>query len=914
MRSFLCAMKIQRLNFLFFFLPFFLSSITAVEAQKQSLQVTGAVYDTTQQPLEAASIGVIKPPDSLFIGFSSSNEEGVFTITIPDTGVFEIQVSYLGFTTYRKVISNDGQQRKLNLDSIVLSKSLNLMNEVEVTSTALQIQMKEDTIEYNTAAFSIDQKDMVEDLLKKFPGLEVDEDGKITANGEEVTKILVDGEEFFSGDPKIATKNLPADAVDKVQVFDKKSEIAEFSGVDDGNEKKTINLKLKPERKRGYFGNLSLGYGSSNRYQSRVNLNRFSGANQLSFIGNFNNINQSGFDRGGFGPNQIVSGPMGRMSDGFNTAGSGGINFNRKYDSSLKIRSSYFLNQSKSISDSESNTQNLLTNEPFIEDQLSMSQSSRTSHRLNGRIEYDLDTMQSIRLSVEGRLSENESTNESSNEIKNFENELLSNSENIRSNERSNTRFDIDMLYRKKFNKKGRNFSLTTEFSGSDDESIRTTISDNNFFLSQPTPEQFDSVRQYELNGDDRKAFYARSTYREPVGEKKYLSLTYTHDRTVNNNFRDVFEFLPITESIGDPLVDLSNAYERVFSYHKGTLQYQIEGEKVQYRMSLSGQTSNLNGRITSDGSIIEKDFKHWLPSGSIRWKIDLQKHLRINYSTSVRAPSLNQLQPYIDNSDPLRVYIGNPDLLATYRHSLRINFSSFNPENSTNFYSSVSASLVENPIVTTKVIDSLFRQVTMPTNVDQSMSWRAYANYGTPIEFIGLQLNVNGNLNWSNSPVFINGVEDEREGVRTGFGLNLTRKGDHDFEYGGGWSMSRNVTQFEIDTSARRTFSSQQITARLKLRFLKRWTIGSNMNYAVYQGDSFEENQRVPIWNASVSVALLNNEQLSLRLNVFDLLAQNQGVNRSADLNAVSEVRVNSLSRYFMFSASYKLSRLGAK
>lgn len=888
---------------------FLLTTISGLTGQKQKLDISGTVVDSLNEPLINATIIVVKQQDSIMLNYGLTNQDGKFRVLNLDTGYLELQINYLGFLQKKIPLHQTGLEKAKDLGIIQLEKQSELLDEIEITASFIPVQMKDDTIEYNAAAFTVEENAVVEELLKKLPGVEVDKDGNIKANGEDVNQILVDGEEFFGSNPKLATKNLPADAIAKVQVFDKKSEMAVFSGVDDGNEQKAINLKLKADRKKGFFGKMAAGYGSRGRFTTNFNLNHFSKGEKLSFIGRLNNINQSGNGPGGF-PGGVN---LGRSSEGVNTAGSGGMNYQKTISKAVKFRGNYSFNQSKSESDRESTVQNFLTEDPFIEDRFNSNVSKNGRHRIDTQLDWKLDTSQNIRLRMDGNFGDRESSNTSDNRISNFESELLSTSNNVNDNNSNNIGWNADLLYRRKFRKPGRNFSASFDLRGSDNESNQRTISLNEFYLNVQNQDDLDSIWQYQLNGDDQFRLNIRSTYSEPISEKQFLSITYAHQSTQNDNFRSVYELLSPDELLlGNELPELSNAYDRKYRYDQGKLTYRLNHEKIRFSSSLSIQKSKLFGRITSDGSIIEKSFLNILPEGSLRWQFHQSKSLRLRYNSSVREPSLRQLQPFVDNSNPLRVYAGNPDLRPSFRHRLNLSYNSFQAFSMTHFLARVSGVITNNPIVNSKTIDSLFAQYSTPVNVDQSMNFSGNLTWGKTFQAINLRLNIGPNGSWSKSPVFVNGLQDTRYSLSTGVRITLQKVGEGNLNYGIRWNLSNTESTYEIDQLSKRSYANQSWNGNIGLKFLKNWRFESTLRYSIYGGDAFEEQQRITIWNAHLSTKLLTNDRLQLKVTLFDILNQNQGVNRSSDLNSITEERVNALSRYFMATATWSLTKMG--
>ncbi|HPI09019.1 MAG TPA: TonB-dependent receptor, partial [Saprospiraceae bacterium] len=396
---------------------FLLLSLTAF-SQNKSVTVEGAVADSSGIGLPSASVVLLQQKDSVMHAFGLSGPEGRFAVKRVAPGDYILQITYLGYQTYAQRVSVPADQPKFSLEKILLAPSNTLLNAVDITAQQAPISIRKDTIEYNAGAFQTQPGSVVEDLLRKLPGVEVQQDGTIKAQGETVQNVLVEGKEFFGNDPKIATKNLPADAVDKVQVFDKKSDMAEFTGIEDGRDQKTINLKLKADKKQGHFGNVSAGYGTENRYQGKFNLNRFSKKMQFSAIGAANNTNEQAFSfedyinvMGGLS-NFMTGGGSGRVrieinedsgiplpgstSRGFTDTQAGGLNLNYEFSQKTELNGNYFFNRIENDLDRLATRQNLLGFGNYDSRDQELRNSENMNHRLNLTLRHKIDSFQNI--------------------------------------------------------------------------------------------------------------------------------------------------------------------------------------------------------------------------------------------------------------------------------------------------------------------------------------------------------------------------------------------------------------------------------------------------------------------------------------------------------------------------------------
>ncbi|MEO1448512.1 MAG: carboxypeptidase regulatory-like domain-containing protein, partial [Bacteroidota bacterium] len=400
-----------------YLLPFLLI-LSSLQAQHR---IAGTITDSTAMPMAGASIVLMQAADSVLSGFALSNDKGRFQIAGIKDGSYLLQVTFMGYATHWETVE---VTENLSLDPIAMQSADMVLETVTIEGEQTPLRMLGDTIEYNADAFGAKPTDAVEDLLRKLPGVEVERDGTIRAQGERVGKVLVDGKEFFGDDPQMATKNLPADAVDKVQVFDKASELAEFTGIDDGNEQKTINLELKPDKKQGIFGSVEGGYGTENRFMGRANVNRFSNKLQLSVLGLVNNINEQGFSFseylnfiGGLG-NMMAAGEGGGggsfrlaldpssiglpisqgLSNGFVNTGAGGVNFNLDLSPKTKLSTSYLGSRVNNLQDRTALRRNFLGGETFSTEEAQRSENLATSQRVNLKLEQKIDSFNSLTL------------------------------------------------------------------------------------------------------------------------------------------------------------------------------------------------------------------------------------------------------------------------------------------------------------------------------------------------------------------------------------------------------------------------------------------------------------------------------------------------------------------------------------
>ena len=908
-------MKYTQLAFVFFIL--LASNISA-----QSFSLSGNIVDSLATPIEVATVILLQEQDSVMAGFSVTNAKGKFKIDDLPSGNYLMTVSYLGYADYKDELSINADQ---DLGNIKMILNRNLLDEVTVTDSYIPVKIKNDTIEYNANAFKTQANDNVEELLKKLPGIEVADDGTIKAHGEEVEKVLVEGKEFFGNDPTIATKNLPADAVEAIQVFDKQSDMAEFTGVDDGQRQKTLNIALKEGKKAGYFGKADLGYGTDDRYKSKFTLNRFDKMTQLSAIGMANNVNEQGFSfkdyidlMGGLGNlmggGRINSSQSGinisdGLGDGFVNTFAGGANFNIDLDDKQEINSSYFVNNINNTIDQNIYRENLLgINEGFITDQSAFQDNKNLSQTLNITYKTEFDSTQKFILRFIGNYSLSDAYTQSNTLNIDGENVIKNNASVENKSNGKNLKLNADLTYTKRLLKKGRflstNLKLNQRNSSQEADLNSTTIFNES--LEEALLNQFQSVVNNQTD------YAIKVSYTEPLGGKKYLTTSLIRSDLANDYDKQFFDINGSGSLLKDYL--LSNAYRRDYNYNTASLNLKYNPKIFQLSIEAGLQQSVLKGLLKSNNTQINQSYLFVLPSMNFNYNLNRSSNLRLNYRTSINEPSLTQLQPIIDNSDPLNVYQGNPELDPSYRHNISLRYNIFSQFSSIGFFSNLNATYINNPISNTTRIDENLVKFSTPINTDKSYNLRFYGNFNAPLKFIKHRISFSDNFNFNNGITFINGVENVSN--RTTHRLNLSLENLKNkivsVEYGG--SISFNNQVYSNSSELNQNYINYSYFTDLSIELKERWEFSSYFRNYIFSNESFGEEINIPIWNASVSRIFCKNKKFMIELSATDLLNRNQNINRSINSNYIQEQRIESIGRYFMAQLSYNFSGFGAQ
>ena len=547
--------------------------------------LAGIVTDDSGDPMPQATVMLLNAEDSVLNSFALTTKEGRFRITNISSGDYLVRINFVGFQVFDQFIKVE--KSDLNLDTLQLM--VKELDEVIIEEEADAVVMKHDTIEFNASSFKTRDNAMVEDLLKKLPGVEIDREGNIKAQGKDVSEILVDGKPFFDGDKKMATKNLPAVSIDKVQVFDKKSRFAQIAGGNEDSESKSINLKLKKDYRKGAFGQTRAGYGSDNRFDMAVNRNRFGSVNQISIIGNFNNINNNGEN---FNP---------QANNGFQTTVNGGVNLGRTFKK-LRLSSSYNIKDTQSDMTVQSDRTNFLNEDSYDSKTSEFNDSKNTSHNASLRLDYNIDETQRLDIQTKVNYGTNESRNHS--ESQNLENgELIS--ANVRENETSNETLNVSSTvnYNKRFNEKGRVLTLSSSYQMSEVDSERDISTILNSIGGQELndQEQLGKNTNYSLN--------ANLAYSEPIGKNESLTLKYR--RKTNNGDNEV-EFYDIDGESFRFNDELSSVFERKYDYSSLGLSFNTRSKKMNFNSGINYQFSVLEGKISDIDQRIENKFNRF--------------------------------------------------------------------------------------------------------------------------------------------------------------------------------------------------------------------------------------------------------------------------------------------------------------
>ncbi len=919
---------------------------TTVLAAQKNGSVKGVAYDTiSKQPVAGATISVLEKKDSSLVTFTMTANDGQFELKGLSNGEYRLMITHVNYHNSNTLFTISDAVKTAALGNVVMNDKTKVLEEVVLANEAPPVTLINDTIQYNAGSFKVQPNASVEQLLKKLPGVKVEKDGTIKAQGEKVNRVLVDGKEFFGNDPKIATKNLPADAIDKVQVYDKQSDQAQLTGFEDGNYEKTINLKLKKDKKKGVFGKVNAGAGNKERYEGKFNVNSFKGARQLSAIGMGNNTNAEGFSfmdilnftgelarmqRGGGGGNINinVSGEDvaamgingGGRNNGINTSWGGGLNYNNIIGSKLDFQSNYFYSRYNPKQESHIQRQYILPDTSYFYNQEAFSDNLNSSHRLNLNALYQLDSLNSIRITPS--FSYQETKNRSQTNYRTLSEEKMLTNEGFSNTTATNTGYNFrnDVTWRKKFARRGRTFSLSLQTSLNESEGDGSLSSVNSFFKPDGSLLLRDTINQKSINSGDLRGYNARAVYTEPLWRKSLLEFSAGKSNTKSTAQKTTHDYNRTNGKYDQLNNTLSNDFENVYGYTSGGLRIRTQKKKYSYSLGASWQQAGLEGKIISGtkDSLISKTFSNILPAARFQYNFSKYKNFSLTYATATNQPSMSQLQPVPDNSNVLNIKEGNPGLKQEYNHNLQANMSFISPYKNKNFFLYMAMQATKNKIVN---YDSVNLQTgvrkTRPVNVDGIYNLTTQLSYGMPVRFLkgSIELSSEGGynsgkqlINNSQGQVVTNTIKTARIGPDLRLDMNPTSKLNVTLDAG----FSYSKTKYSLQTVLNSDYLSQEYSASVDWEMPKGFFFSTDFSYTINSQRSAGFNTRVPLWNASISKQMLKYKRGELKFAARDLLDKNIGISRNTSNNYIEDSRVLTLRQFFLLSFTYSLSKTG--
>lgn len=933
-------------------------SLMAGGAISQDITLTGRFTDKdTKVGIGGATITLtsVKPPVSVKNVVTDS--KGNFLFNGLTTDMYVLTTSYSGYEKISQKINLQASNKVPLVFSV--GKLSTTLGEVIVTAKAPPVKVKGDTTEFSASQFKVNPDATAEDMIKKLPGITIDKSGNVTALGEQVKKVTVDGRDYFGDDATAALRNLPAEVIDKIQVFDKLSDQAAFTGFDDGNSTKSINIVTKANMRNGQFGRVYAGYGTDGRYLAGGNMSFFKGNQRVSLVGLFNNVNQQNFSSqdllgvtssggGRNGGNRGGRGQGGNGNQGGGNLGGGnngsnflvgqqngisatnafGVNFSDKWGKKLDVTGSYFFNNSNTNNNQLANTQYFLTKDSsqFNTDN-SISSSKNYNHRINLRFNYQIDSSNSLMIVPSISFQKNQSYNNSmqTNRLVSGINgpvQIPGDSSISNTSLSSNTsgyNINNNILFRHSFAKRGRTFSVNVGTAVTEKTGENYQQSINKYYKTLSTTQ--DSLQQLTDQTTNGYQLSANLAYTEPVGKKGQLQFNYSPSYSKNKADQNVNQYDYSLSKYSKFDTSLSNKFDNTVTTQNGGVTYRVGDRDNQFSAGASFQHTQLNSDQTFPlNATVNKSFNNFLPNLMWRKKLSAKSNIRVFYRASTNTPSINQLQNVYNNFNPLSITTGNPDLKQQTGNLLSSRYSYTNSAKSTSFFANLFLQQNSNYIGTAYYIarrDSVLTntvtlhqgsQLTKPVNLDGYLSLRSFFTYGFPIKAIKSNLNVNAGLTWSKVPGLINNVSSLSNNYNYNTGIVIASNISEYIDFNVSYSANFNV----VNPQTSNNYVSQNAGLQANLLSKKGWFLQNDISNQTYSGLSSGFNQSYWLWNAAVGKKFLKGQNGELKLSVFDLLKQNRSIVRTVDPNYIEDVQNQVLTQYFMLTFSYKLRNFG--
>jgi hypothetical protein len=907
-------------------------------ATAQEFRIAGSfINGVDQQPLPGATIKLSNARDTLQFKYTTSGQQGEFEFAKLKKGQYILEVSYIGFENFRKTVFAGGKSE--NVGKLELKPAAMNLEGVSINGTAVRAEQKGDTTQYNSSAFKVTQDATTEDLVKKMPGITI-ENGTVKAHGEDVKRILVDGKQFFGDDPSVTLKNLPAEVVDKIQVFDKLSDQAAWTGFDDGSGQKTINIVTKNAKNSGQFGKFSAGYGTDEKYLLGANVNFFKGQRRITLLGMSNNVNQQNFQAdnvtGSGGGQQGMSG--GRGGGGFQvgpqsgvfTTNAIGVNYTDVWGKKVTLNASYFWNNGLSTTNKLTDRQYILGGDVSqFYGESSKSTSENTNHRINLRLEYNIDTNNSIIFSPRFSLQDNNSQSnlnaKTATTSDYIDSTLINKSINANSSIASGYNFNNDFLYRHKFMKRGRTISLNlgTGITNRDRDSYVNTQS---IYYQQLQGQINDSVDQYGKALTNGLSLSSNLVYTEPVGKNSQVQVNYNVNWSKNDNDKKTYNYASDRQdyTLFDTL--LSSIYKNYYITHRVGTGYLYQTEKANLNAGITYQYASLDGNTSfpmEDST--HRNFNNWLPNLMFNYKFTKLTNLRVTYRASTNAPSISQLQKVIDNSNSLLLSTGNPSLNQEIRHFAMARFSTSNKDKTSNLFAMLFFQATQNYIGNASfrtANDTIIygqevkkgRQLTIPTNLNGAYNTRALVTIGIPIKPIKSNINFNTGVSYNRLPSLINALTNTSNtyGINLGAVLssNISQKLDFTLTYNINYNLVENSIQPEMNNN----YFFQIGSLQFNWEFWKGFFIQNTVTYQDYNLTSSNVDSRYTLWNVNFGKKIFKNKAGEIKLSCYDILNQNQSINRTVSDTYIEDTNTEVLKQYFMLSFTYNLRKFNGK
>ena len=902
----------------------FVLLIAGIRARSQDVvhgAVSGKISDTlSKQNLSSASVSVISTSDSTNHAFAITDKLGQFTVTNLNAGAYKLTISYQGYENIVRRFSIDASNSLVNLGTLFLDKESQDLAPVIVTGSSISV--KKDTVEFAAGMYATKPNAVAEDLLKKLPGVQVDASGNITAQGETVTRVLVNGKRFFSDDPKLATRNLPPDVIDKIQVFDDLDDQSKLSGFDNGNRVKTINITTRKDKRQGYFGRTVAGVGTNEDYDESINMHRFDNDRQISLLGQGNDINKQNFTvqdilgnaggrRGGGGPAAATN----QSSPGITTVWAGGANYRDAWSPKTDVYGSYFYNFQHIASIGSSITVKNLSADGDSSYTTNQSQSAyqrTTNQRVYLNLEQRFDSSNQLVFRPNFTYQDTKPNANSNTQTVDQNGGLINSTSGFTSSQ--NHGFNINgsnLTFRHKFKKLNRTISLDLNGTANVNNGDGYNHSINRFYKLGRT----DSLNQYYNDSLHSYNLSPTISYTEPIGKRQSIELNYNHTFNRSTSINNTYDF--VDSSHGYARFDslFSNSYKFTSNSDRYTLNYRLQGEKLNLNIGSGVQFLNFNSHNTTKDITVAHNYVNITPTFILRYSFSKTERFQLFYNGRTGTPTASQLQPLTTTTDSINYVVGNPNLKPQYTHSIRMLYSNYNPTTQRVIFATINASAIVNDIQSAIVYHPNGGQTSTFVNLNGTYNLGGFFNYGIVLKKPKSNLNFITNVNYAQSQTLVydsvaadySHVYSKNTGLgeTVSFTTNIKKNFDMNFSYGATYNIGRNT----LNSRENLDYLTQKFSAEITAYTNSGWLIATTFDYTNTNNHTAGYNASVPLLSPSIAKSLFKKKNGEIRLTAFDLLNSNTYVNKVISQTGYSVSRTNTLSRYLMLTFTWNLN-----
>lgn len=910
---------------------FMLFCLAGFQLAAQDFEITGRILDkATGQPLEAATVYVERPADSSLVSYSISEKDGDFVLAGNTTAnTLNFFISYTGYQTSKRTISL-ADKRKRELGTIEMEVQDDMLEEVQITASRAPITVKQDTLEFNAASFQTRPDANLEELMKKLPGVEVDTQGNITVNGKPVSRVLVNGKEFFGNDPKIATRNLPKDIIDRIQVTDTRTRSQEFTGKAGNPDDKTINITIKKDKDQGYIARGTAGGGTDGRYELSGIGNYFKGKLRISALASSNNINSSGFSfdevfdmmgrnarsitfGGGMGGGgfSIGGAGFGNTGGGITKAETAGINFVNEWGKSLEVTGDYFFGRNDTETRSTIERENILPTTRFFYNSVNENNLVNDSHRANARIEFKPDTL--TRISVAPRFSYNSafSARSSMASSRNEDGQLRNATETLDNEEIESSNFSNTLNIIRRYGSRGAYSQLDVSNSHQRQENDNFFFSESSFFGNQEVTEVQDQFIDEDENAD---TYSIAVSQRFVMAKQLFLDASYDFSATNSENTRSVFDFDNQTGNYSDFNQLLSSDFEVKSRKNIPNVGVNYEGQKWRVGTEVGLLNTSLETlNFLEEDADFSNTYNNLFLSANVRYEIKRSQSVYLNYKSDAGIPSIRQLQPVVNRTNPLNIIVGNPDLRPTFEQTIRGGYRNFDFAKRSGFFSYASVSFTDNNVVPVTVTSEDLVRTTTYTNVDGAVNSSLGGSYNKSFkkearEF-RYRIGINGGYNKNIG--FTNGIKYNSHRYTASPGLSFTYSIEDIFSLEPGYQLTYTENIYDISRDRNESFTNHRLSLTTTTYWPKNVVLGNDVSYNYFGNLSPGFDNTALLWSISLGYKFLNDDA-TLKVKVYDVLNENVSAQRVVGDDFIQDVDNLILRRYAMLSFTYKINKFG--